>query len=285
MDESINQLQETLLQMLADFDEVCRKYDIKYTLFAGTALGAVRHQGFIPWDDDLDIIMLRSEYERFFELAAKDFSKNKYYVQKEYSPHWPMFFSKLRLNNTAAIEKYHPKDALMHQGVYIDIFPCDNLYHNRLAAQLQFAASKVIIAKSLDKRGYETNSKIKKLFMAFCRFMPQKPLHRFCVNRKADHTQTVHSFFGCSSKYEKSIYPKKWFTEITYMQFGNGEYPVSAHYDELLTKLYDDYMVLPPAEARKCKQHIAILDLNKNYTAYLDMQKNMKIDTFTRCIR
>lgn len=84
--------QALLLEMLKDFDAVCRKHGIHYQLFAGTALGAVRHHGFIPWDDDLDVILMRSEYDRFFAEAAVDFDADTYYVQQENSAHWPMQF-------------------------------------------------------------------------------------------------------------------------------------------------------------------------------------------------
>ena len=119
--------QALLLEMLKDFDAVCRRHHISYQLFAGTALGAVRHHGFIPWDDDVDVILMRSEYDRLFAEAAGDFDPERYYVQQEHGPHWPMQFSKLRRNHTACIEKYHPKDMAIHQGVYLDIFPCDRL--------------------------------------------------------------------------------------------------------------------------------------------------------------
>lgn len=82
--------QTLLLEMLKDIDIVCKRRRISYQLFAGTALGAVRHHGFIPWDDDVDIIMSRSEYERFFKEAAKDFDETLYFAQQEHSAHWPM---------------------------------------------------------------------------------------------------------------------------------------------------------------------------------------------------
>ena len=77
--------QALLLEMLKDFDAVCRKHHISYQLFAGTALGAVRHHGFIPWDDDVDVILVRSEYDRLFAEAAGDFDPERYYVQRENS--------------------------------------------------------------------------------------------------------------------------------------------------------------------------------------------------------
>lgn len=277
--------QALLLEMLKDFDAVCRKHGIRYQLFAGTALGAVRHHGFIPWDDDLDVILMRSEYDRFFAEAAVDFDADTYYVQQENSAHWPMQFSKLRRNHTACIEKYHPKDPLIHQGVYIDIFPCDNLSDRPLMRKLQFAASKIVIAKALYARGYETNSFVKKLFMQLCRVLPREKLERFCVNRDDVHTSMCHTFFAAGKKYGKNIFPRAWFEETVELPFEDGAFPVSAHYDALLSQLYGDYRRLPPPEARKCKEHAALVDLERSYTDYLVAQQAMNIDAYTRSIR
>ncbi|MGN1450938.1 MAG: phosphorylcholine transferase LicD, partial [Eubacteriales bacterium] len=212
--------------MLKDFDRVCKSRGIPYTLFSGTALGAVRHQGFIPWDDDIDVIMLRGDYERFFDEAGSDFDSRKYYVQREYSAHWPLHFSKLRLNNTTCIEKFHARDPEMHQGVYIDIFPCDNLSGNPLIRRLQFLSSKVVIAKALYARGYETDSWVKKCFMQVCRLLPRKPFWKFCIRKEDIHSKMVHSFFGCGTKYEKNVFPREWFEETTELPFEDGEFPV-----------------------------------------------------------
>lgn len=277
--------QAVLLAMLKDFDCVCKAHGISYTLFSGTALGAVRHQGFIPWDDDIDVMMLRRDYERFFDVAAGDLCSQKYYVQREYSCHWPMHFSKLRLNNTTCIEKYHARDAQMHQGVYIDIFPCDNLSSNPLISRLQFFCSKVVIAKALFARGYETDSFLKKLFMQLCRLLPGTPFWKFCVRKEDANSKMVHSFFGCGTKFEKNVFPRVWFEETVELPFEDGAFPVSAYYDELLSKLYGDYMTLPEPEARKCKEHVAILDLYHPYTEYLAEQAAMHFDTYTRSIR
>lgn len=277
--------QSLLLEMLKDFDAVCRRHGIRYQLFAGTALGAVRHGGFIPWDDDLDVVLTRGEYERFFDEAAGDFDQELYYVQREHSRHWPMQFSKLRRNNTACMEKYHPKDPEIHQGVYIDIFPCDNLADNALVRKLQFAASKAIIAKALYARGYETDSKAKKMFIQFCRVLPRGVLETICMRKWDGNSDMVHSFLAAGKKYEKNIFPREWMEHSVEMRFEDGVFPVSAHFDELLTKLYGDYSTLPSPEERRCKQHAAILNLERPYTEYLEQQRNMKFDVLTRSIR
>lgn len=281
----INELQKIQLSMLKDFDAVCQKHRISYQLFSGTALGAVRHKGFIPWDDDIDVVMLREDYERFFDSASKELDSNKYYVQREFSKHWPMFFSKLRLNGTTYIEKYHSHDARIHQGIYIDIFPCDNLSDSRLMQKLQYIASKIVIAKSLYARGYETNSTVKKCFMQFCRILPTEPFKRLCIRRNDSSSLKVHTFFGGGKKFERSIYLREWFEQSVKMRFEDSEFPVSAHYDEMLRVMYGDYMVMPTLEQRVCKRHAAIVDINKPYTFHLEEQRNMKIEKYTESIR
>lgn len=277
--------QKLLLEMLKDFDTVCRKHGIRYQLFAGTALGAVRHRGFIPWDDDVDVILMRKEYERFFNEAAKDFNHEIYYVQQEHTAHWPMQFSKLRRNDTTCIEKYHPKDPLVHQGVYIDIFPCDNLSEKPVTQKLQFAASKAVIAKALYARGYETDSMVKKLFMQFCRLLPQCPLEEICMRRWDNETRVLHSFLAAGKRFEKNIIPREWMENAIELPFEDATFPVTAHYDALLTQLYGDWHTIPSPSERKCKEHVAILDLEHSYVVHLSELQNMQFEVLTRSIR
>ena len=282
---SLQEHQQVLLEMLNTIDWICRQHQIPYQLFAGTALGAVRHQGFIPWDDDLDVVMLRPDYERFLTLAPAELDAQRYFLQKEFSEHWPMPFSKLRMNGTACIERYIPKDRKTHQGVYIDIFPCDNLSDNPFVRKMQFFASKIVIAQSLDARGYLTDSKLKKVFLLLCRLLPQKPFAALVQHRGGKQTRMVHTFFGAASKYKKSTFRRAWFSETVELPFEGGEYPVSAHYDELLTVLYGDYKIPTPPEKRGCKVHAEIVDLEHSYEQYLDVQKTMHFQEYTRSIR
>lgn len=277
--------QTVLLQMLHEIDRICTKHRIQYMLFAGTSLGAVRHGGFIPWDDDLDIIMLRPEYERFLALAPEELDSDTYYLQREFSDHWPMFFTKLRKNHTACIERYYPRDPLTHQGIYVDIFPCDNLSNSPLRRRAQFLASKVVIARALDSRGYVTDSLAKKLLMCVSRVMPVQALRRLVEAQDASDSDMVHSFFGASSCYEKGIYPRRWFTETERLPFEDGSFPVSAHYDRLLTTLYGDYMRIPTEEERRCKVHAILVDTEKSYECYRHYLDGVKFDVLTRSIR
>ena len=273
-----------LLRLLREFDRICGELGVSYLLFAGTLLGSVRHKGFIPWDDDLDILMLREDYEKFLSEAERLIDRDAFFLQKEFSEHWPMFFSKLRLNGTACIEKYRPKDPLVHQGIYIDIFPCDDARESSLGKRLQFLASKVVIAKSLDRRGYETKSLKKKLFMGACRLLPMKPFLSSAKNGKKGGGE-LHSFFAAARSYSKNLYPRALLENTAWGEFEGGTYPIPADYDILLKTLYGDYNVLPSPEEREKKRHAIFVDTENSYEKYLDLVKTIEFDVLTESIR
>lgn len=277
--------QSILMELWNVFDKICSENRIKYMLFAGSALGAVRNEGIIPWDDDLDVIMMRPEYDRFLQAAKKEIDSDEYYLQCEYTDHWPMFFSKLRKNGTACIERYIPKDPLTHQGIYIDIFPCDNLSDNLIKRKIQFLCSKIVISNSLNKRGYITNNVLKKVFMKVCSHLPQKSAIEFSQNRNDCDSKFVHTFFGGSKRYKKSIFPREWFEEVQLVPFEDRQAPVSIYSDDLLHRLYGDYMTPLPEEKRGCKVHGVIVDPNNSYEIYLDVQKKSRYNEYSKSIR
>ena len=276
--------QKALYSLLCEFDRVCRKLDIPYFLFAGTLLGAVRHKGFIPWDDDLDVLMMRKDYERFLKEAPEILDQEKFYLQGEFSRHWPMFFSKLRLNGTTCLEKYRPKDPMMHQGVYMDIFPCDNGCNSLLGRKIQFCCSKVVIAKGLDREGYITKNKKKKLIMLLSRILPGRVFHRV-VKGPAKTGRYVHCFLGAASKFSKSVFHSSYFANRVQLPFMDGEFSGPAGYDKVLETLYGDYMRIPTPAEQQCKKHAILVDLHRCYEYYRTYRDGMDIETDTRSIR
>ena len=284
MDTNLRKHQLIMFDALKEIDEICKKNKIKYYLFAGTALGAIRHKGFVPWDDDLDIIMPREDYEKFLTVAKNQLD-NKYYLQSEFSEHWPMFYSKLRVNNTTCMERYYPKDSMMHQGIFIDIFPCDNLSDNKIIRGVQFISSKIVIAKSLDKRGYLTDSKMKILFMFVCKILPYKFFWNIAKMQNKKSTKMVHTFFAAASKYKKNIFTREWFEKFTEVEFEGEKFPISAYYDDMLKVIYGNYMVSPPGLDKSKKKHSLFIDTEKSYENYLDYQKQQTITEYTRSTR
>ncbi|MBE6926861.1 MAG: LicD family protein [Ruminococcaceae bacterium] len=281
---TLQEHQKALYCLLREFDRVCKELDITYFLFAGTLLGAARHQGFIPWDDDLDVLMPRKDYHRLLAEAPKLLDQKHFFLQGEFSEHFPMFFSKLRLNGTTCLEKYHPKDPLIHQGVYMDIFPCDNAYGSKLGRLAQFACSKVVVAKGLDKEGYDTDSKAKKIIMVLSRLLPRKPFHRIVRGPKKTGAY-VHCFLGAASKMSKSVFPAKWLQKTAQLPFVDGQFSAPEQYEELLQVLYGDWRQIPAEEDRKCKEHAILVDLTRSYEHYKTYRDGMKFTIHTRSIR
>jgi len=122
--KTLRQAQFIMLEMLVEFDAICQKHNLKYWLDSGTLLGAVRHEGFIPWDDDIDLSMPVEDYNRFVEIAKDELSENVFFQTKETDPNFGLDFIKLR-SNKASIVEFHEKgrEVGYHQGVFVDIFP------------------------------------------------------------------------------------------------------------------------------------------------------------------
>lgn len=282
--EMLAEHQNRLTLLLAELDRVCKALGIPYILFAGTLLGSVRHQGFIPWDDDLDVMMLRGDYDRFLSEAPTVMNGDAFFLQKEFTPDWPMFFSKLRLNGTTCLEKYHPKTKGTHQGIYIDIFPADNAAKTSLGRKIQFYASKIVIAKSLRARGYDTDSTLKKAFMTAVSLLPRGPFLKLTKGGASD-SALVHCFLGGASDFSKSVFDKSFLQDRTESEFEDASYPIPTDYDKLLTVLYGDYMTLPPENERRIKSHAILVDVNNSYEKYEHYRDGMKFDVYTRSIR
>lgn len=285
VDETTHLLhQKAMLQILDEFDRICKLLQIPYILFAGTLLGAVRHNGFVPWDDDLDVLMFREDYERFLANAASHLDHQRFYLQAEFTEHWPMFFSKMRLNGTVCTEKYRPKDREAHSGIYIDIFPCDDTAETFVGRLMQFGASKVVIAKSLDARGYQTANLLKRIFIACCRLLPMDPFLRVVKTGKRGG-RFVHTFLAAGRRYRKNILPRTYFLCSTELDFCRKKYPVPENYEAVLRRMYGDYMCLPTQKQRTMKIHAIDISLetdrNQNLES-VDLPRRMEK---TRSIR
>lgn len=284
MAATLQEHQKALVTILEEFDRVCRVLDIPYVLYAGTMLGAVNCKGFIPWDDDVDVMMLRADYERFLREAETVLDTEKFFLQKEFTEHWPMFFSKLRLNGTTCLEKFHPKDPQIHQGVYIDVFPCDDAASSELGRKLQYLASKVVIAKCVDTRGYDTDSTLKKIVMAVSRLMPMR-LFRMLTMKGQSGGELVHTFLGGGKAYSKNVLERKFLEQRTTAVFEGREYPVPAEHEVLLDRLYGPFVPDLPEDKRGVKEHAILVDLDNSYETYRGYRDGMDFEVHTRSVR
>ena len=137
MDTTMQQLHLTQIEIMEVIDTFCQQHGIPYSLYAGSLLGAVRHRGFIPWDDDLDICMLRRDYERFIDLWQKSPPAGYLLQNKENAPNFGQSFTKIRKDHTTFLQA--EKDiGKFHNGIFVDIFPMDRLPRGRMARKIFF---------------------------------------------------------------------------------------------------------------------------------------------------
>ncbi|GFI01229.1 hypothetical protein IMSAGC005_00051 [Lachnospiraceae bacterium] len=253
--EQLRKLQMIELELLQEIDRICRKHNIHYNIIAGTLLGAVRHGGFIPWDDDADVALLRPEYEKFCKVCELELDKERFYFQDHKNTSgYRWGYGKLRRKNTVFLREYQ-EHMPYEQGVFIDIFPLDyapNNYYVRCFHNFKcFIYRKFFwseVGKAADKkkfmRGiYRMMSKVPeiKLKSSFNRFVKKS-------NKKRTNWVRILTFPTPNKKYG---YLVKWYEESSDIVFEGVAFSGIKDYDAYLSFKFGNYMELPPKENRK----------------------------------
>lgn len=249
----LEHLQQVILGITKDIDKLCRANKIQYYLLGGSCIGAIRHQGFIPWDDDMDVIMSREDYNRFIEVCKTQLDTEKYCFQEGIKD-WPLDFSKLRLKGTYFHEPEDDYADNNKHGIYVDIFCMDNVANNKILARIQYFFAKYYLCYQLASRGYKNASVKKKLMMALSFPMRFSPIRRFVIRQTLCYNAsptTHYGFFYGRTRYKTSITPKSIYGTPHYVKFEDTELPVPEHYHEYLTQMFGDYMKLPPKNEQK----------------------------------
>lgn len=254
-DYGIIKLQNVILNIMVDIDAVCRKHNIEYYIIGGTALGAIRHGGFIPWDDDLDIAMTRDNYNRFFEVSHKEMDDD-YYIQ-EGGVDWPVYFSKVRLKATYINEfeenVFVDKEK---QGIYVDIFPLDYVPNNKLGQIWWYICGKALVANSLYKRGYSSASLGRKIIMKMSRPIGIKAISDFLMHQVTKYNSRQTNYIGgfsLISRFRNAFMLASNWGKPRYVPFEKVELMAPADIKAFLTFYFGDYMKLPPVEKRQGK--------------------------------
>jgi lipopolysaccharide cholinephosphotransferase len=259
VDDNLRKLQDVELEMLIELDRICRKNGILYQLFGGTLLGAVRHKGFIPWDDDIDVCMLREDYNRFLEICKKDISE-KYFLQTfETDSQFFHSFARIRKNNTLALQKQY-SGMNMHHGIFIDIFPLDNIEEGILGKFQYYTIRFIREMKKIKLRKKSSNSKVKgfvkRIIINITKPIPIKLYNALetklaTIYEKIETKKSSLLVEAIKINYKRCTINSSNFKDIIEIEFEGHKFWAPKNYDVILTNMYGDYMSLPPVEERK----------------------------------
>ena len=265
-------IQNKILEIAVYFDKFCKENDITYYLMGGSALGAMRHQGFIPWDDDLDVFMDFQNYSHLIDAVKTKIYDEQFYFQKEGTEEWPLFFSKLRMNGTTFLEE-DTRNNKMHKGFYIDIMCLNNASNNVIYLYIQYLAARLITIKTLAQRNYITDSMLKKIAMRFFNYaITEKSKTKLLkIVRSLNHKKTefVGHFFG-RAKFKNTTFKSKYLGKQRYVKFSSTFLPVPNKVEQYLSLRYGSKFMEMPDEKTKSlyPSHSAFVDLNNDYKIY-----------------
>ncbi|MCC5873511.1 MAG: LicD family protein [Gammaproteobacteria bacterium] len=255
-DYGLEPLHGVLLEIIEHLDALCREHGIQYYLAGGCALGAVRHGGFVPWDDDLDIMLTWDYYERLLSVLRRNLDTSRFYLQEGFTGEWPMYYAKVRRHGT------HFKEAVnrgrkMHEGVFVDVFCLDPVSENSLIAWLQWFCARVLVANGLSQMSYHSENLKRKVGSNAARWMPdifRKKL--LAVVRSARYADAVYyaNFFH-KGGFRLNICAGAWLGQPDYVPFENLVLPVPASVDRYLEQRFGNYMQLPSEDERRRSGH------------------------------
>lgn len=270
-------LWETEVEILDAIHEVCTRNNLRYSLAYGTLLGAARHKGFIPWDDDVDVMMPREDYDKLKEIWADEAPEGFILQDDEMYDDLVNNFAKIRKDNTTFIQFEYERNCTYHTGIYVDIFPADRVAPGKIKKKLQYFLYAINL---LFNRGYTSGTGgivgfVEKLLLKIVR---KKHYRKFSIwagkraRRWNGFTENEY-VFPCTIRDCKRYYPNDLFKNRVKLEFENKKYCAFKDYDLFLTTRYGDYMQLPPEEERVWKHHPIIIDFEHSYEELVEESK------------
>ncbi|WP_241033758.1 LicD family protein [Vibrio maerlii] len=258
---TMDELRNVQMQILDEVHEFCQKNKLRYSLAGGTLLGAIRHKGYIPWDDDIDIMMLRKDYDYLIKHFTAQHSGYSIFHHKSERNNYPFLFSKLSLNNTKL-----SNGRLKGVGINIDIFPIDSLGNGKLTSKLRFNTMKLLNAvvrlqrskKTFCDRWLDTAySSLQNTANRIPTLYLLSLIEKLCV-------QSVNSSKGYSVSIGSRYLDKEYTSSTLYesyrkYQFEDREYWCISSYDQYLSMMYGDYMQIPKDQDKETHNNVGFL--------------------------
>ena len=257
--ESLELLHAVQLDLLVKFDSLCKKHNLAYFLDSGTALGAVRHGGFIPWDDDVDVGMPRDDYDRLIAIGMKGLPGNLFLQTTETDPAYVMPFAKIRLGNTVFPDKGKNFKNLKYKCIYIDVFPFDKVPENPKQAIRRIKESRFWYFVSVFSRRDYPGKKIPQKVLSYLLHKSSNRMiirlrqyyDSYCRKYNASDSGYMTCFCWRVSQRHVVLFRTEELLPTKRICFEGKELSIMHNANIYLTKMFGDYRVLPPEEDRK----------------------------------
>ncbi len=254
-DEKLRDVQMTELEILMEADRICRKCGIHYNIIAGTLLGAVRHGGYIPWDDDADIALLREDYEKFRKACETELDHERFYFQDHsVTPGYRWGYGKLRRKDSLFLRE-HQEHMPYEQGIFIDVFPLDAVPQSHLGRTLKNFECFVIRKALWSKVGAvaEKNTAVRCVYKLM-NLIPEKTIRKR-LDRLIDRSRSVKSdwvrILMFPTPNNEYAYRREWYEHSADTIFEGHVFQGIRDYDAYLSFKFGNYMELPPESQRK----------------------------------
>ena len=270
--QSVRQVQEKILEVMKYIDKLCRDNGITYFIMGGTALGAVRHGGFIPWDDDLDIFMTPDQYECFKSAFERE-NPAQFVIQEWRTSKTYLEYAKVRMNGTTFIEEVYRDRKDMHHGIYVDIMMLHKVPTNRLVQRLVYYESKFVTLYALSQRNWTPKTKAQSIILKSLRIMPCKLMTEIAYRRIYKYDNMNDGFMYCywitPARFKNGLFEETFFSNPVDIPFEDTVLLGSKRIKEYLEYRYGDYMKLPTKEQQTAAVHASLYDTKKDYREYL----------------
>lgn len=273
--DEIAAIQRKSLEILLYYKEFCEKHDLLFFFCGGCCIGTIRHQGFIPWDDDIDVFMPRDDYEKLALLWSQYADTDRYsYCRTNRKENYHNIGASIRDNQTTFINK-HSKDEDINHGLMIDIIPLDGYPKSKLSRvkQVFFAMLYSLFnAQRLPDNQGKVIRIMSRILLSLCscqsiRYMiwsySEKKMTKYSID-ECDYITELASGF----RYMKNRYPKWIFAKAVYKKFADYMLPIPVGYDEYLTIAFGDYMKMPSEDQRIAKHNTVYINLNESYKKF-----------------
>ena len=254
-DTTLKKLKKAQLQILDEIVRICDKHGITYFLISGTLLGAVRHKGYVPWDDDIDIVMPRKDYEKFKALAATELSGDFFFQDCISDFSYYLAFAKVRKNGTLYEEDY-TDNINTHKGIFVDVLVLDNAKKQRSFLQDVQGILTLFLKNMLWAKIVKTNKSktfFKRLSVFLLTPVPSKAIARALYKVMSANKNDGSAYFvNLTSRYgyRKQTMKKDIYLPASRLEFEGKTYSVPRDWDYVLKRIYGDYMKLPPENER-----------------------------------